>query len=126
GDLVRWLPGGHLEHLGRADLQVKIRGHRVELGEVEQALRRSPSVAQAAVVIDRTSGAEPRLTAFVVMAGDAVPGADELSRFLARWLPGYMVPSTFVAVEELPVNTNGKVDRAALVAGIGTRLVSST
>lgn len=123
GDLVRWLPGGHLEHLGRVDRQVKIRGNRIELGEIEHALRAHPLLAEAAVVV-RGAGEDAELAGFVVVQGDrgdTVPTADELRRFLAGRVPGYMVPVTLDAVDALPLNTNGKVDRGAL-----TRTATST
>ncbi|HRC58359.1 MAG TPA: AMP-binding protein, partial [Kofleriaceae bacterium] len=112
GDLGRRLPDGQLTCVGRADRQVKVRGARVELGEVEAALARHPAIRQAAVLA-RRAGDDHRLTAYyTVRATD--PGARELHAFLLCTLPAYMVPSSFVALAELPLTVNGKVDRARL------------
>jgi amino acid adenylation domain-containing protein len=109
GDLGRLLPDGCLLHLGRRDDRLKIRGHRVEPGEVEAALLRLPGVREAAVE-GRPSGGGLRLTAWV--AGG--PGIGALRRALARALPASMVPSTFVRLDALPRTASGKIDRAAL------------
>ncbi|MEU7894919.1 amino acid adenylation domain-containing protein [Nonomuraea sp. NPDC049152] len=114
GDLGRFLPSGEIEFLGREDFQVKIQGHRIELGEVEVALLQHPAVRGAvAVVHGRRQGAK-RLVAFVLpQEGERVPG--DLREFLGTKLPGYMVPETVVGIDELPLTANGKVDRQALV-----------
>jgi non-ribosomal peptide synthase protein (TIGR01720 family) len=109
GDRVRRLPDGALEFLGRIDRQVKVRGFRVELAEVEAALLDHPAVAAAAVAL--RGG---RLAAYVVPAGAGAPPAAELRELLAGRLPEYMVPAAFVAIDELPLTANGKVDRKAL------------
>ncbi|MEU7935783.1 non-ribosomal peptide synthetase [Microbispora bryophytorum] len=111
GDIVRWNDDGTLDFRGRRDHQVKIRGHRVELGAVEEALRGLPGVRDAAVVPD---GAHTRLTGFVV----AVPGTlpEPLREQLTRRLPEVMVPARIEMLDALPVTVNGKVDRAALSA----------
>jgi thioesterase domain-containing protein/acyl carrier protein len=114
GDLVRWRPDGQLEFLGREDRQVKVRGFRVEPGEVEAALVAHPGVREAAVVAPRDQDGARRMTAFVV-AGDGV-GEAELRAHLAGRLPAYMVPATLASIESLPMTPNGKVDRAALAA----------
>ena len=117
GDVVRWLADGRLEHLGRADHQVKVRGHRIELGEIESALAQHPRVAQSVVVARGEGGGDLRLAAYVVWAGMApAPGWDELRAHLAARLPDYMVPSAFMALPELPLTPNRKVDRRALPA----------
>jgi amino acid adenylation domain-containing protein/thioester reductase-like protein len=108
GDLARLTAQGELEYLGRADTQVKVRGFRVELGEIENRLRAHPAV-RAAVATVRGD----RLLAFVVPAADSVP-VDELKRFCADVLPEYMVPATVAPLAEIPLTANGKVDRAAL------------
>jgi len=114
GDLARWTPDGMLEFLGRGDDQVKVRGFRVELGEVEAALAADPGVAAAAVVAASVSGDEDRqLVAFAVPANGELP-ADELRARLAERLPGYMVPAAIVGLDELPTTAHGKVDRGAL------------
>jgi amino acid adenylation domain-containing protein len=117
GDLARFLPDGRLDFLGRIDGQVKVRGFRVEPGEIEAALVRHPAVAAAAVLApaDLEAPGERRLVAYVVPAAgveDATPG--ELRAFLAGLLPAHLVPATFVALPALPLTANGKVDRAAL------------
>jgi amino acid adenylation domain-containing protein len=112
GDRVRWRPDGELEFLGRVDLQVKIRGHRIELEEVEAALRRLPEVREAVVV-----AREDRLVGYVVASAELpAPTPGELREALLRTLPEPMVPWTFVLLDTLPLTANGKVDRAALPA----------
>ncbi|TDD94832.1 non-ribosomal peptide synthetase [Actinomadura rubrisoli] len=131
GDLARWRPDGRLDFLGRADQQIKIRGYRVELGEIEAVLAGHPGVREAVVVKeDRPSGA--RLVGYLVPDGAPPPPA-ELAAYCAGFLPDYMVPSAFLALERIPMNANGKldrkalpaVDRAALRAG-GERVAPST
>jgi len=101
-----------LEYLGRTDFQVKIRGHRVEPGEVEALLAQDPAVREAVVAV-RGEGAEARLVAWIVPAGEAAPAA-ELRAWLRTRLPPYMVPAAFVEVASLPLSPNGKVDRDRL------------
>ncbi len=117
GDWVRWNAEGQIEYLGRIDHQVKLRGLRIELGEIEAALRAQPGVKDAVAVVRGAAGAES-LVAYVAPAapGAGGLGADVagLRAALAERLPGYMVPRAIVAMEALPLNANGKVDRAAL------------
>ncbi|WFE21614.1 amino acid adenylation domain-containing protein [Solwaraspora sp. WMMD937] len=115
GDLCRWLPDGRLEFLGRADDQVKIRGHRVELGEITGRLLEHPALAEAAVLLDGTDEATPRLVAYLVPR-NAAPTIAELRRHLTETLPTTMVPTDWVLLDRLPVSPNGKLDRAALPA----------
>jgi amino acid adenylation domain-containing protein len=118
GDRARHLPDGNLEFLGRADQQVKVRGFRIETGEVEAALLRHPGL-KAAVVTSREviPGAGGQLVAYVVpRAGDGAAAPPELRSFLEAELPDYMVPSHFVVLDDLPLTLHGKVDRAALPA----------
>jgi len=117
GDLARWTADGRLEYLGRSDEQVKVRGYRVEPGEVEAALMAHPAV-RAAVVAADGDGAAARLVGYVVPADPAhgVPPVTELRDFLAGRLPGFMVPAVFTELASLPVSPNGKLDRAALPA----------
>src|SRR5690606_13066802 len=110
GDVVRYLPGGELEFLGRRDHQVKIRGQRIELGEVENALRALPEGTDA-VVVSRIDGVgQLRLVGYVT----GTDGAERIRQELARTLPEAMVPSAVVCLDEMPLTANGKVDRAAL------------
>jgi acyl-coenzyme A synthetase/AMP-(fatty) acid ligase/acyl carrier protein len=111
GDLVRWSADGRLVFVGRADGQVKLRGFRVETGEVEAALLRGPEVAQAAVLVAENPGGGRQLVAYVT--GREVD-VDLVRERLARELPAYMVPSAVTVLEALPLNANGKVDRARL------------
>ncbi|MEU4325466.1 amino acid adenylation domain-containing protein [Nonomuraea dietziae] len=111
GDVARWLPGGEVEYLGRSDFQVKIRGQRVELGEIEAVLAAQPEV-RAAVVTLR----QERLVGYVVLDPDSeIDGAALAVRLRGR-LPEHMVPGAWVELESLPVTANGKLDRAALPA----------
>jgi acyl-coenzyme A synthetase/AMP-(fatty) acid ligase len=114
GDLARHLPDGQIEFLGRLDGQVKIRGHRIELGEVEVALGAHASVRGCVVDCREAPDGDKRLTAYVVPEEGARPGVGELRAYLAEMLPGYMVPSAFVLMEQLPLTANGKLDRRAL------------
>jgi len=115
GDLARWLPDGTLELLGRNDEQLKLRGHRIEAGEVEAALYRLPVVRQAAVALRTPAHGDSRLVAYFVPRPDAVvPPSAELRAELRQWLPEYMLPYNFVPLPELPLTPNGKVDRRRL------------
>jgi amino acid adenylation domain-containing protein len=115
GDLARYLPDGRIEHLGRLDHQIKIRGFRVEPGEIEAALAASPDVAATVVVARAQAPGDTRLVAYFVPEG-ATPSPSELRRRLRSTLPEHMVPSIFVALDELPLSANGKLDRNALPA----------
>ena len=111
GDRARWLATGELEFLGRTDFQVKLRGFRVEPGEIEAALLEQEGIREAVVTL-RGEGAERRLVAHV--AGEGAADAARLRGALRARLPEYMVPAAFVALDRLPLTPNGKVDRAAL------------
>ncbi|HEX6745681.1 MAG TPA: amino acid adenylation domain-containing protein [Longimicrobium sp.] len=116
GDLARVLPGGDLEFAGRGDGQIKIRGYRVELQEIEARLADHPAVRTAAVVLRKSPEGEPYLAAFVVPAGDEAPTTAEVRAFLGQSLPEYMVPSLVVRLDALPMTPGGKVDARALPA----------
>ncbi|MEM7049900.1 MAG: amino acid adenylation domain-containing protein [Acidobacteriota bacterium] len=114
GDLVRWRSAGVLEFLGRLDHQVKVRGHRIELGEVESVLSAVPGVTQAVAVARRDGGGEAELVAYVT--AEESFDVDLLRGLARRSLPEYMVPSRLVRLESFPLTPNGKVDRRALPA----------
>jgi len=113
-DLGRYRADGVLEFLGRIDSQVKVRGHRVELGEIESTLPQHPSVRNAVASIRKDASGETAIVAYIVPAPETSPGAGELRDFLKRKLPGYMIPAHLVFLEELPLTPNGKVDRKLL------------
>jgi amino acid adenylation domain-containing protein len=130
GDLARFRPDGQLDFLGRIDQQVKVRGFRIEPGEIEAALARHPEVREAAVLALADVGGEgKRLVAFVAAHGsspEAAPAPASLRAFLQEQLPHYMVPSLFLALPALPLTPNGKIDRKALARlGEGSRRTAS-
>ncbi|MFF3831826.1 amino acid adenylation domain-containing protein [Streptomyces sp. NPDC002458] len=116
GDLARWSQDGTLEFLGRSDRQVKVRGFRVETGEIEAVLRSLPGVEDAAVTLSSTPNGPERLAAYLVAAtGEAAaPGHAEVRDALAAALPGHMVPAAWATVPRLPLTPNGKLDPAGL------------
>lgn len=119
GDLARYLPDGNLEFMGRVDNQVKIRGQRVELGEIETVLRQQAGVREAVVIQSHVSADFKRLVAYIVPEQASTKCeqdqlVDKLRVTLTSKLPQYMVPNAFVVLAEMPLNPNGKVDRGAL------------
>ncbi|MFE9674083.1 amino acid adenylation domain-containing protein [Streptomyces sp. NPDC006259] len=116
GDLARWTPDGVLEYRGRTDRQVKLRGFRVEPGQVEAVLLEHPAVAQAVAEVRREGEGEARLVAYVVPAEGARPTVEALRAFAGRLVPQYLVPHRIVVLDALPVTAHGKLDRAALPA----------
>ncbi|MFJ9691369.1 amino acid adenylation domain-containing protein [Kitasatospora sp. NPDC101183] len=115
GDLVRVLPDGSFDYLGRQDGLVKLRGHRVELGEVEATIAQHPEVLEAAAVV-AGAGLSRHLDVFVATRGGAAPGVLSLKRHVAERLPRYMIPDIVHHVPALPRTSNGKIDRTALAA----------
>ena len=115
GDLVRQLPQGELDYIGRRDRQLKCRGFRIDPGEIEATLAAHPDVRAAAVVLERKSGPTERLVAHVVTARNWPAIAADLKAWLARRLPDYMIPSIIAPIDELPLTRNGKLDRERLV-----------
>ena len=118
GDLVRWRADGEMLFMGRVDHQVKVRGYRIEPGEIEDALRRCHGIAQAVVVPVEDQPGNRRLVAYFVPDANTPPTAASLRRQLSRELPEYMVPSAFVMLDQMPLNPNGKLDRNALPAPV--------
>ena len=119
GDLVRFRADGEIEFLGRVDDQVKVRGFRIELAEIESVLRQHPALADVVVVArrdDRTASNALHLVAYLVPNQDTIPTVGELRRFLQAQVPDYMIPAIFVQLEALPLTPTGKVDRRALPA----------
>jgi amino acid adenylation domain-containing protein/non-ribosomal peptide synthase protein (TIGR01720 family) len=122
GDLVKWRADGNIEYIGRIDQQVKMRGFRIEPGEIENQLLKHEEIAQA-VVTTKGNNRDGVLCAYIVAHEKLTASIPQLKDFLSRELPHYMIPSHFVQVKKIPLNPNGKVDRKALEA-YGTQLSS--
>jgi fengycin family lipopeptide synthetase D len=116
GDLARWLPDGNIEFLGRIDHQVKLRGYRIEIGEIESLIKSHPTVKDSIVIVHGDNTGEKGLAAYIVPKTDSDEKYSEasLKEYLKKQLPKYMVPAVFVQLESMPLNTNGKIDRFAL------------
>jgi aryl carrier-like protein len=123
GDRVCYRPDGVLEFLGRMDQQVKIRGYRIELSEIENVLLQRAEIAEAAVVAHGDEGGDLRLIAYLVCPGSRPQTVADLREWLKEQLPEYMAPSTFMLLESLPRNPNGKIDRQALPAPDATAIL---
>ncbi|WP_436866196.1 non-ribosomal peptide synthase/polyketide synthase [Bacillus fungorum] len=124
GDLARYRPDGSIEFLGRVDDQVKIRGYRVELGEIESLLAQHPEVQECAVVVREEVPGEQRLAAYVIMTNTDI--TSDFRQYLKKFLPEYMVPSTFTLLKKMPLTGTGKVDRKSLPAPKKDHLLSTT
>ena len=123
GDLGRFDPDGNLEFLGRADFQIKLRGIRIELGDIEAALRRAPSVSEGVVMAHPLADGEKSLVAYLVLQ-QPNSTIEQIRQFLQANLPNYMVPAAFVVLDEMPLNHNRKVDRRALPLPTAANIVS--
>jgi amino acid adenylation domain-containing protein len=121
GDLARWLPNGELEYLGRADRQVKIRGHRIELEEIESVLKAHPEICAVAVEVREDLLGDKRLVAFLVTASGSTLSVNRLRAFLKEQLPDFMIPAAFVELDALPLTPSGKIDRKAFQAPVDSR-----
>jgi aryl carrier-like protein len=119
GDVGRWLGDGTIEYLGRNDQQVKLRGFRIEPGEIEARLLQHDGVKEAVVVVREDEPGNKRLVAYCVAREGQEPDAQDLREHVAQALPGYMVPSAFVQLPALPLTPNGKLDRKAFPAPDG-------
>jgi amino acid adenylation domain-containing protein len=127
GDIARWHPDGSLEFLGRADHQIKIRGYRVELGDIETTLRTHPAIREAVTTLREDTPGQPRLAAYYTAVNGDGPAPDELRAHCATQLPDYMVPTSYTPLPSLPLTPNGKIDRAHLPApGHPTRQAEDT
>ena len=120
GDLVRYRSDGKLECLGRIDHQLKIRGYRIELGEIESVLGSHPGIKAGAVVLREDVAGEKQLVAYAVAKEDIRPSSGELRAYLKARIPDWMVPSSIILIEQMPMTANGKVDRKALPAAGGS------
>ncbi len=121
GDLARCLPDGNIEFLGRIDHQIKIRGFRVELGEIETVLTQHPAVRETVVIVREDRPGEKRLIAYLIPDQAEPPSVSDLRNILKQSLPDYMIPASFEILEEFPLTPNGKIDRRALPAPQGLR-----
>ena len=117
GDLVRWLPNGHLEYIGRNDAQVKLRGYRIELGEIEQVILNISEVQQSCVLVkerETASGVTKYLVGYYVLEPNADLSEDTIFEILHEGLPDYMIPAALVGLESFPMTVNGKLNKRAL------------
>ena len=121
GDLVKWLPDGNIEILGRVDRQIKIRGFRVELGEVESAILNYPNLKQVVVQISEDITPDKQLIAYIVEDSIEPINSKELREELSKSLPKYMIPSRFIKVPDIPLTAHGKIDYKALPKPDNTR-----
>ncbi|MBW7473806.1 amino acid adenylation domain-containing protein [Paenibacillus oenotherae] len=113
GDLARWLPDGSIEYMGRIDHQVKIRGYRIELGEIEASMLKHEAVVEAIALAQHNGQGEAYLSAYYTAEGDIEPSL--MRQHLAALLPGFMIPAQLIRVGSMPLTSNGKIDRRALL-----------
>lgn len=125
GDLVRYRVDGHLEYLGRVENQVKFRGYRIELEEIEMTLKQHPSIQEAVVLIRKDTRGDNVLVTYIVPNDTSTP-LEGWRSYLSQKLPAYMIPSEFLALEHIPLTIDGKVDRKALPEPPGGRFGSNT
>ena len=114
GDIGYYLPNGKIIYLGRADSQIKLRGYRIELLEIERVLKQNPHIVEAAVVLINYERLEKVLVAYFTPVGNQEISSTELSIYLGELLPNYMVPAFFVKLDNMPLNNSGKIDRKTL------------
>ena len=114
GDLVRYLPDGNIEFCGRIDNQIKLRGFRIELSEIETLLKQHSAIQDAAVILREDQPGDKRIVAYIVGKSENTISIPEVKTFVKDNLPEYMVPSAFISLDKLPLNQNGKIDRKAL------------
>ncbi|WP_327147783.1 non-ribosomal peptide synthetase [Nocardia sp. NBC_01329] len=114
GDLVRWGAGGELEYVGRTDSQVKLRGQRIELGDIESAIMRRPEIAQVAVILREDNPGDQRLVAYLRTRAGATVDTDAVRATVREALPEYMIPAAFVELDQIPMTISDKLDRKAL------------
>jgi amino acid adenylation domain-containing protein/thioester reductase-like protein len=114
GDLVRWLPGGHIEYIGRADFEVKIRGFRIQLGDIEYVLQSFPGVTQVTTKIWEKPGMEKMIAAYYILKKGKTVNTRELRDHIQKYLPEYMVPSYLIELDKMPIAVSGKLNKALL------------
>ncbi|QWF71690.1 amino acid adenylation domain-containing protein [Methylomonas paludis] len=114
GDLGRWLADGNIEFLGRNDFQIKLRGFRIEQGEIETVLRQHPQLREVVVDVYEPVPGDKRLVAYCIAESAKHPAIADLHQFLKPLLPAYMLPASYVFIDSIPLNRNGKLDRKAL------------
>jgi acyl carrier protein len=114
GDLVKWCYDGNIEFIGRTDFQVKLRGFRIELGDIESKLLDMPVVKTAVVVLQELKPENKIISAYVVLKENSITSTEKIRRYLSARLPDYMIPAHIMILDELPLNSSGKIDRKAL------------
>jgi acyl carrier protein len=121
GDLARWLPDGDIEFVGRIDHQVKLRGFRIDLGEIESGLGQYHGINEVVVAVREDQPGDKRLVAYLTHSQEEQPNVNAMRLFLKEKLPGYMIPSAFVLLDKFPLTPNGKIERKALPVPEQTR-----